>query len=85
MGLDLVELMMEIETAFGADLNDPAADDIRTAGQMHAFLARQLDVTDDAGRARLWTRLVDVIERVQGVPRDRIVPDARLLEDLDIH
>ena len=42
MGLDTVELVMEIEDEFAISLPDADAELIQTAGQLHAYLCHRL-------------------------------------------
>jgi hypothetical protein len=42
MGLDTVELVMEIEDEFGITLPDADAELIQTAGQLHAYVCHRL-------------------------------------------
>jgi acyl carrier protein len=92
MGLDIVELVMEIERTFAIDIPDADAERLRTVGDMYEYLRARVepeawapqppdaDPTDDP----LWIDLLDVIETETGVERERLVPGASFVEDLDL-
>ena len=75
---------MAIEEEFGIDIPDADAGDMATVGQMWDYLTRRTGATGADSRAAVWTRLVDVVERQQGLDRSRIVPEARFIRDLGI-
>ena len=92
MGLDIVELVMEIEQFFAIDIPDADAERLRTVGEMYEYLRARVepdvwpppppntDPMDDP----LWTDLLDVIEKETGVERERLVPGASFIDDLDL-
>jgi acyl carrier protein len=92
MGLDIVELVMEVEHVFGIEIPDADAERLRTVGSMYAYLRERVapeawppppagtPMTADP----LWTDLLDVIEKETGVDRAQLVPSASFIEDLDL-
>src|SRR5205809_427702 len=42
MGLDLVELVMEVEDEFGIQIADDDASHIETVGQLHSYVCRKI-------------------------------------------
>jgi hypothetical protein len=84
MGLDIVELVMEVEEEFGVDLPNAELNFMETVGQLHELVVRHHGITEPAAREQIWTRLLDVIERETGVARKRLVPSARFVLDLGL-
>ena len=87
MGLTVVELMMNIEQAFRIDIADAKPARPETVGQLYDELALRLDSTrprDAAGpySGLLWERYLDVVEETINIPRNRLTPDARFIQDL---
>jgi acyl carrier protein len=80
MGLDIVEMVMEVERAFGIQIADADAGKLRTVGDLHAYIRDH--VPGAAEDRELWERLVDVIHRESGAPRERIRPESSFVEDL---
>jgi acyl carrier protein len=91
MGLDTVELVMEIEDEFGIAIPDADAELIQTAGQLHAYVCYRLRPrpVPACPSARAFYHLRAAIRRHCPIPRDAIRPSAllsRLLpEDLRAH
>ena len=46
MGLDVVELVMRVEEEFGLSIEDEAAEQLQTVGQLHTFILSRLDWLD---------------------------------------
>jgi acyl carrier protein len=78
MGLDIVEMVMEIEERFGIEIEDDALMQIRTVGDMHVFLMSKLQ--RDAARpmpclsSRTFYRLRRAMMAELGVARNVIRP-----------
>lgn len=98
MGLDIVELFLEVEKRFDIKIPDDEADTLLTVGHLHrAIMARRVP---DAGRIlklddgpiplrsmtpdEVWEALVNVVEQETGVKRAEIQPDARWAQDLKL-
>ena len=84
MGLDILELVMAVEREFGIRLSDEALRRAETVSQLHECVVHELGVTSPVERERTWRKLVDIIEMETGVDRQRIVPSARFIHDLDL-
>ena len=80
MGLDIVEMVMEVERTFGFEIPNVDAGRLRTVGDLHAYIRDHVPGAPDD--PDLWERLVNVIERESGVRRDRIRPESSFVEDL---
>ena len=76
MGLDVVELVMRVEEEFGLVIEDEAAEQLQTVGQLHTFVLARLDLLDasrclsSATFYRLRRGLVDL----EVAPRRAIAP-----------
>jgi hypothetical protein len=72
MGLDVIEMVMEVESAFGIDIPDADAARLTTVGALYDYVARQTApgaTVADGGpySGELWERYLDVLEREIGV------------------
>ena len=78
MGLDTVELVMEIEDEFGLSIPDADAEMIQTVGQMHAYVCGKLRPTKEpvCPSARAFYRLRRALRRAQPVPRRCVRPSS---------
>jgi acyl carrier protein len=86
MGLDSVELLLDVEKTFGVDISDNEAEVLLTAGDIHALLLWKLELRPASTEAdALWLRLKDVIVESTGVQEDSVVPHARITKDLGIN
>lgn len=68
MGLDIVEMVMEVEAVFGIEIPDADAERLRTVGDLYQYLHSQIAPSEapSAGwpyAGELWERYLDVIER----------------------
>jgi hypothetical protein len=89
MGLDLVEMVMELEKEFELDMPDEDLRPMRTVGDLYVYVERRLA---DAGRitatgrceGELWSRYVAIVERETGVPQVRLRPEAEFYRDLGV-
>jgi hypothetical protein len=89
MGLDTVELVIAIETAFGIDIPDSDAKALATVGRLYDYVGRRIapDLISPSGgpyAGALWERLLDVIEKDTGRERERLRPGARFIHDLGL-
>ena len=84
MGLDSIELVFAIEDEFGIEIPAHDVGHLATVGEMADYLCARVGAAEPDARAAVWTRLVDVVERVQGLDRSRIVPEARFIRDLGV-
>ncbi len=94
MGLELVEIVMEVEQTFGIDLSDDEIRKIETVGEFQDVLVEAIEsnkhgaAAADPSHPSGWTpaeareKLREIIADVLGVPLVRVTPDARLVKDL---
>ena len=96
MGLETIELAMQIEKTFDVDLTDALPVDLLTVGSLFDFITRQRSPTDARPGCgpyygQLWEKYLEIIE--EGVPladfapfapfaRSRLTPATRFREDL---
>lgn len=85
MGLDSVELILDIEKAFEIAITNEEAATLLTVGDIQSLLRQKRGVragtrADDAQ----WMRLRAVIIESRSVPIDLIVPEAEITRDLGI-
>jgi acyl carrier protein len=85
MGMDLVELVMEIEDDFQVSIPDEEAQLIRTVGELSEWLAREVSAdstpsswTTDQLQAHLYQIIADQL----GIRVEDIHPESRFVEDL---
>jgi acyl carrier protein len=85
MGLDSVELVMATEEHFGIEIPDQIAETVFTVGSLHEFVVLELQ---RLGRARdgevVFAELLELICDQLGVTPERVVPEARFVQDLKI-
>lgn len=94
MGLEIVELTLEVERTFGIRIPDLELERLRTVGGWYAYLRAVLP-NDSGGPAatrpgapaaisdaELWQRLRSIVAENSGASPERVVPSARLIEDL---
>jgi acyl carrier protein len=90
MGLDIVELVLEIEASFGIEI--PHADAVRldTVGKLFDYVRARVaepgEAADGAGpyAGALWERYCDVVAKATGAPRADLRPQARFVADLGL-
>ena len=83
MGLDLVELAMEIEDEFAFTMPDEDAELISTVGQTHAYIVRRLRERGPpepgvCGSARVFYRLRRGLAAAYGLTRELVRPRSRV-------
>lgn len=85
MGLDTVELVLEVEEAFGIVINDRDAEQITTMGGLHRYVLAKLQgqepLVTPCPSAAVFYRLRHALIETFGIERDKIRPDASV-EDL---
>lgn len=89
MGVDTVELFMEIETTFGVHLADSNARNITTIGALFDVIVELTGseiAQSEADRysGELWERYLALIEQRTEIRRGRLVPSARFVQDLGL-
>ena len=78
MGLEVVEMMMELSKAFNLELE---VDELTTVGALFDHIRSQLPpetymLAREEPLKEWWDRYIDVIERTTSIPRERLVPEA---------
>jgi hypothetical protein len=88
MGLDIVEMVIELEKEFAIDLPDADLRRVETVGQLFALIGIRTGSLPNAESmtcsGHVWARYLDVIERETDLPRSRLVPEARFIHDLGL-
>ena len=94
VGLDLVELVMEMERAFAIEIPDRDAERLRTVGEMYDYVRERVAAGPDvelpsslpAGpyEGPLWERFLDVVEKELGTRRRDLLPHKSFIEDLGV-
>lgn len=84
MGLDTVELVMAVEEDFSLEIPDSAAAKMYTVGDLHSYLVSELRRRGhtDVDENRVFERLREIICRQLGVKAERVLPEARFVQDL---
>jgi acyl carrier protein len=80
MGLDTVELVMEVEDEFGISVADADAEMIQTVGQLHAYVCHRLRPRGETicPSARAFYRFRRALLARQPVPRRCVRPSSRI-------
>ena len=85
MGLDTVELVMQVEKTFAITIPDHQAEKMVTVGDMHDFVMR---ATHADGRAldadQVWDQITEILAEDYGVPRAKITREAAVIRDLGL-
>ena len=85
MGLDAVEIVMELEKEFGVSIPDAEASRVVTTADLRDCVLRQLA---RSGRSpdpqQVWVRVRQIIADQSGIAAHLIYPEARLVEDLHL-
>jgi len=96
MGLETIELAMQIEQTFDVDLTDALPADLLTVGSLFDFILRQRSGGDSRpGRGpyygQLWEKYLAIIEEGTPLPpfapfaHGRLTPATRFREDLFVN
>jgi hypothetical protein len=85
MGLDTVEILMEIEEEFDISIPDQVASNSLTVGDTHRVIVEML-VAKGAARSReleadIWQRLVKAVTKTVDIKPDAIRPESRWIPD----
>jgi acyl carrier protein len=86
MGLDSVELVMKVEEHFDVVVPDEDASTLVSVGMLHTWVVNELRRLDrpNVDPPVVFNELRDLICRQLGVSADRVVPEARFVQDLHI-
>ncbi|MGE0754365.1 MAG: hypothetical protein AB7L92_04315 [Alphaproteobacteria bacterium] len=82
MGLDSVELLMEVENAFGIELHQQDVAHVYTVEDLQILVMRMLGTVEN--EQAIYDKLVQLISRQMNIPPERIKPDSSLTKDLGI-
>ncbi|MBS2008934.1 MAG: hypothetical protein JST01_17925 [Cyanobacteria bacterium SZAS TMP-1] len=80
MGMDSIELVLEIEQEFGIEIPDNIAEQITTVGEMYEFLKERLHSTPPAHcmTQRMFYKVRKAITDNYAVPKQSITLDTKL-------
>lgn len=80
MGLELVEIVLEVEETFGIVISDNAATQIRTVGQLHEYIldARRQERQSGCPTSRVFLQIRRVLTATTSTPRQAIRPSTDL-------
>ena len=80
MGLELVELVIEVEETFGIIVSDDTAANIRTVGQLHDYILDRRRQTQQHGCpiGHVFRDIRRVLTETTSVPRQAIRPSTEL-------
>lgn len=83
MGLDMVELVMEIEREFGIDLPDEEAGRLLTVGMLADFVMRQLPAERRLTEEAVFERVRRIVAHELGARLEDVHRHTRFIEDLN--
>jgi acyl carrier protein len=86
MGLDSVELVMAVEEHFGISIPDDDASTLVTVGKLHHWVVSELQSLKRHGvdPTVVFDELRQLICDQLGVSADRVVSEARFVQDLNV-
>jgi acyl carrier protein len=86
VGLDSVELVMAVEEHFGISIPDGEASTLVTVGKLHAWVVNELRRLSrpSVNPSVVFAELRELICDQLGISPDRIVREARFVQDLQI-
>ena len=86
MGLDSVELVMSVEEHFNIEIPDDIAGTLVTVGSLHVFVVSELQRLgrNSVNADTVFEELRELICYQLGIKPERVVPEARFVQDLNI-
>ena len=85
MGLDTIELVLEIEEEFGIELPDSEAQSILTVGELSQWIARATSSIDNpVSFDHAYSRLEQILEERFKVKKNLITPSTKFVKDLGL-
>ena len=91
MGLDGVEIVLEVEDAFSISVPDDEGGEVRTVSNLVDLVIRRLRDSDDppviddaALRPMILENIRGIIVDQMAIDPERVTPEANLVEDLGI-
>ena len=86
MGLDTVEIVMEIEREFGISVPDDRAESSRTVGDTSSMIVELLVAKGRTRSAELerevWERLVTIVAEQMRISRTEVRPESTWVGDI---
>lgn len=83
MGLEVVELIMRIEEEFDIEIPDKDAERLTTVGHIADYVSERSQVSLRR-HSEIWERVRAIVIDELAVPENKVMRDARLVEDLDL-
>lgn len=83
MGLDSVELLIEIENEFQIEISNIEAENIITIGDFHKTISQKIDLTKTTEEA-IFQKLREVVSDKVGFDIDEIHYQTKIVDDLRI-
>ena len=86
MGLDSVELVMEVERHFDITIPDDEASQLTTVGKLHAWVVAEFTRMgrDSVDATVVFYDLRELICKQLRIDPGKVVPEARFVQDLHI-
>jgi acyl carrier protein len=86
MGLDSVELVMSVEEHFGITIPDDDASTLTTVGKLHYWVVNQLQrlKRPEVDSTVVFQELRQLICDQLGIAPDRVIAEARFVQDLHV-
>ncbi|NQU76843.1 MAG: hypothetical protein HQ546_11080 [Planctomycetes bacterium] len=84
MGLDDVEMMMQVEEAFDITIDESRYTELRSVGGLVACVERTLSESGRERPADLAETIIAIVSDVSGTPAEEIHADSRFYEDLNL-
>ena len=82
MGLDSVEIVLDVEDAFQIDISDEEARKVFTVGELYNLILSKIDVQEQNRKQDVWELLCKIVVRILGVKPELVTPEARFVQDL---
>jgi acyl carrier protein len=85
MGLEIVEIVLAVESEYGISISDEAAARLETVGSLQEEILQQGRYQGrNFGRDHVWQWLVGLLHEDYGIPVVQITPQARFVKDLGL-
>jgi acyl carrier protein len=85
MGLDTVELVMDVEEEFDVSIPDEVAPTLVRLGDLHAFAVRALEARGEPiDPSAAWERLKSVVRRKFAAQDELLTPETHIVNDLGL-
>ena len=85
VGLDTVELVIDVENAFAISIPDIDAGRLHTVGDLQRYVvAARAQMGQPLAPEDVWSQLCDILEHRYAITRKAITPQARIVADLGL-